>query len=982
MARRKIPGTDETYAAAQRWVDAALKSDDSLFTPGSRIWSPEVIDDLWDRFVEHPDLSSDDFLTKFRRQLAGADPAGPDTIQLAGELLFIHFLIATNVGGERKQEVINCVLSWSIKPVAIPPDLAGALDMGIADGGAGIGVGRADYLRYLLEFTRTWKGIPEARRDDALRDPWTFKDLAYQIDGTRAWGQLEALLHLVFPDSFERIISQDAKKKAADRFRSQIANPDPDQDKLLLQIRRQFEQDPAWQEVEDAHILWIPVDEPRDTTQWGQFIYWAKLFYDRADFDEEERDYKLEVAESLRLTKDHLFSGDGGWPTELRKAFGPPNNLTDWRNHTPFVEWCGAQPYSAADVLKRFWSADTNVTENVDRFFSDLPEQAHRGSPLPIASLLLAAVNPTDWPVFRYEPFRIGCKLTGQVASGTDDGGTLSGAALSFWDRLIEEAAQRGLELRDRLDAQSVVWCVTKNKPKDDWTEIRKRAFLAFRKEAPPVIATDIYRFIRSRGYRFPDSLVTDYLLSLATKPLVLLCGISGTGKTKLAQLVAEFVAPQTVQSVVDTPELELGDTEFVLTLTSKALNHISFAIPARVAPLLPRPEKGTGYDIDVVLDGQTVDAHMNEMGYDAQGEAVGLNVMFREDFRRWLDDNSVQAGDLLRVAVDEGEPPSLRAELVRAARTQLKTPTAHVAFISVRPDWTDNRSLLGHLNPLTGQYSPTELLRLLLRARRHPDEPHFAILDEMNLAKVEYYFSDFLSAMESGTEMVLHDSADEVIVELDGTLVTVPRRLQIPRNVFFTGTVNVDETTYMFSPKVLDRANVVEFHDVDLRSYATGVAADEGDGDFRLPEGADLAALLKHPGGAYEWARPSDFAGLSASATDRLLEIHDLLAKHNLHFGYRVANEVARFMNLVAKHVGPGVEAEALDLQLLQKVLPKLAGNAARLEEPLRDLDAYIAQADYPAAPGAACDLPRTAAKIDRMLEALRAVGFASFVE
>ena len=68
--------------------------------------------------------------------------------------------------------------------------------------------------------------------------------------------------------------------------------------------------------------------------------------------------------------------------------------------------------------------------------------------------------------------------------------------------------------------------------------------------------------------------------------------------------------------------------------------------------------------------------------------------------------------------------------------------------------------------------------------------------------------------------------------------------------------------------------------------------------------------------------------------------------------------------------------------MQLLQKVLPKLAGNAARLEQPLLELYADVAQADYPAAPDAACDLPRTAAKIGRMREALRAVGYASFVE
>ncbi len=491
----------------------------------------------------------------------------------------------------------------------------------------------------------------------------------------------------------------------------------------------------------------------------------------------------------------------------------------------------------------------------------------------------------------------------------------------------------------------------------------------------------DIYSFIAGRGYRFPDWLLTDYLVSLATKPLVLLCGISGTGKTKLAQLVAEFVAPQTPQSVIDMPELELDDDEFALTLTSNSPDRISFSIPAGSTPLLPWPRSDTGHDIDFALGDHTVGAHIQVKAHDAQGRATSFGLSFKEGLGKWLEDNEVQPGDRLRVTAVRGEPPMLRATLVRAARTQLEPSSVHVAFISVRPDWTDNRSLLGYLNPLTAQYSPTELLRLLLHAHDNPDEPHFAILDEMNLAKVEYYFSDFLSAMESGTEMVLHDSADEVTVELDGTQVTVPRRMQIPRNIFFTGTVNVDETTYMFSPKVLDRANVIEFHDVDLGTYAAGVP-NADDGGFRLTAGASLAALLKHPGGAYEWARPSDFASLSASATDRLLEIHGLLAKHNLHFGYRVANEVARFVNLVDQHVESGVEAQALDLQLLQKVLPKLAGNAARLEPPLLELYADIAHADHPAVPDSACDLPRTAAKIGRMLESLRAVGFASFVE
>jgi len=997
VARYNHPETDKTYAAAQRWVDAALRSDDSLFSPGSPVWTPELIDDLCRRFIDHPDTSSDDFLTKFERQLAGENPAVPRTVQLAGELLFIHFLIANDVGGKRKREIVSRVLGWSAEPVPIPPDLASTLDVGIAAGGPGFNMARPDYLRYLLTFARDWKRLSETEQVEALGDPWAFEAQAYAIDGKRAWGQREALLHLVHPDSFERINSNDVKNAIATSLRGRVPDPDPDRDKLLLQIRTaledQFGKDLDFYDTPAVHTLWESPEEQSGDSPWDAFIYWSRLFHEMPDFDAEERDYKLVIADRLKRARELLLAGDAEWLPELKKAFGPPNNLTYWRSNDAFLKWCAAEPDAAEEILRRFWAQEGEARERIDQFRNEVPASGQGDSPLPVPAFLLAAWRPEDWPVYRYRPFRIACLLTGYTMPPADSSGDVYDAALAYWDRLIHEAKTRGLELRDRLDAQSVMWCVTQLDPPTHWPEAQRAALLKYRGQRPKnpqprtgddqSAAVDIYTFIRSRGYSFPDWLVTDYLISLATKPLVLLCGISGTGKTKLAQLVADFVAPQTMQSVVDTPELELRDTEFTVTLSAASLRTPAYMIPARAAKLFSWPDKGSGADVAVEWNDQHGSARLNNIAYDFAGKSNGISLSFRADFRDWLKASDAKVEDVLRLEVLEGDPPRVRVALVRSSRRDAKSSSAHVAFISVRPDWTDNRSLLGYLNPLTGQYSPTELLRLLLRARQHPDEPHFAILDEMNLAKVEYYFSDFLSAMESGTEMVLHDSTEEVTVELDGTQVTVPRRLQIPRNVFFTGTVNVDETTYMFSPKVLDRANVIEFHDVNLRAYAAGAATADGDeDDTRLAEGEDLTALLKHPGGAYEWARPSDFAAMSTSAQERLLDIHDLLARHNLHFGYRVANEVARFMNLVDTHVGSEGEAAALDLQLLQKVLPKLAGNAARLEQPLLELYADIALAEYPAAPDAACHLPRTAAKIGRMLEALHAVGFASFVE
>src|SRR5687768_16861727 len=98
------PGLDKCYVAIALVRERALRGDDSLFTPGTPIWRDQVIDDLYRRFVEQPDTSSDRFEVKFHRQLDGA----PDsTIQLAAELLFIHLVIADDMTGATKRGLIN-----------------------------------------------------------------------------------------------------------------------------------------------------------------------------------------------------------------------------------------------------------------------------------------------------------------------------------------------------------------------------------------------------------------------------------------------------------------------------------------------------------------------------------------------------------------------------------------------------------------------------------------------------------------------------------------------------------------------------------------------------------------------------------------------------------------------------------------------------------------------------------------------------------
>lgn len=212
--------------------------------------------------------------------------------------------------------------------------------------------------------------------------------------------------------------------------------------------------------------------------------------------------------------------------------------------------------------------------------------------------------------------------------------------------------------------------------------------------------------------------------------------------------------------------------------------------------------------------------------------------------------------------------------------------------ILAVRPDWTDNRGLLGYLSPITNEYVTTPLLRLLLRARREiqtatqegrEPRPFFVVLDEMNLARVEHYFSDFLSCLESGEPLDLHSGLPE---HVGG----IPRRLEIPSNIFFTGTVNIDETTYMFSPKVLDRAFTIELGSVDLVSYgAASRTAVVGDTSPLYLGGFPGSLSVPRPPSERDWIEFSSLLG--GQLRQIVVELNTVLAGSHRRFGYRVAN-------------------------------------------------------------------------------------------
>jgi 5-methylcytosine-specific restriction protein B len=310
-------------------------------------------------------------------------------------------------------------------------------------------------------------------------------------------------------------------------------------------------------------------------------------------------------------------------------------------------------------------------------------------------------------------------------------------------------------------------------------------------------------------------------------------------------------------------------------------------------------------------------------------------------------------------------------------------------SVVAVRPDWTGPEAMLGYedlLQPPPRPWVVGEVLKLSLRAALDPGRPYLLLLDEMNLAHVERYFADFLSGMESNEPVIPNLAEKENSWRMAD--VTEPK-VRVPRNLFVVGTVNVDETTYMFSPKVLDRANTIEFRvrSEDL-SHAGGKPADVEEADLGLLETLVTAALDTNWHAEH---RPSGASAYKAAVT----KLHQTLTEVGWEFGYRTYHDMLRFAAF-ASAMGIGRWQEILDLQLLQKVLPRLNGSKRRLEPALSRLGRFCQDLavddkvkDEPnkvfmpqeqALPSPL--LPQSYDKIRRMHRLLVANQFASFAE
>lgn len=269
--------------------------------------------------------------------------------------------------------------------------------------------------------------------------------------------------------------------------------------------------------------------------------------------------------------------------------------------------------------------------------------------------------------------------------------------------------------------------------------------------------------------------------------------------------------------------------------------------------------------------------------------------------------------------------------------------------LIQVKPNWHNSMDVVGFYSNISGKYEFTPFVEFIVKAWQHKETPYFLCLDEMNLAPVEEYFAEFLSAIESRSTDENGDYITDPIIkpfknfgEKEGKAMLIQllgdadpidknpiavhfyeKGLTLPPNLMVMGTVNMDETTFSFSRKVLDRAMSLEMNEVDYDKFLSGESE-------QFPLLTDMNELLvNRPQRAAEVTEEIE----SDKVIAYLKDVNTLMEGTPFKLGYRAANEAMLYVAACKKFAGSNYAlANALDEFTLMKILSRIEGDDSRL--------------------------------------------------
>ncbi len=324
------------------------------------------------------------------------------------------------------------------------------------------------------------------------------------------------------------------------------------------------------------------------------------------------------------------------------------------------------------------------------------------------------------------------------------------------------------------------------------------------------------------------------------------------------------------------------------------------------------------------------------------------------------------------------------------------KNHPKNFCMVQVKPNWHDSSELIGYVSRLSGEkFVVGPFLRFLAAAIKDPNTPYFLCLDEMNLAPVEQYFAEYLSVIESRklsdsgiieTDPIIEYEDTDAYGNLIDQLFNTPeerkaykmaeggKRLTIPQNFFVVGTVNMDETTFSFSRKVLDRAMTIEMNEVDLHGgLKKGLGNDIGYiGNSIIGDAAEGCDV-------YE-----DNKELCDQVLAYLAQVNAILEGTPFKIAYRTRNEFLMYAVNRKKLDEKSQLWQSLDEMTSMKILSRIEGDEERTKNVLNSLkvlaDEQIVASIPPAEDGKSTTKSISATKIKEMLDKLKNTGFTSY--
>jgi len=549
------------YAAAELWRDKCLIGDESLFDAPD--FAPlGAAQTLVRDFVNQPDTSSDDFITKLSKQLA---TSGRDAVQLAGELLYVHFLIASTraVSSKQKQDVVGKVLAIAPDTSPLPASLVEALRGGAALPGTAFGTYRWRLFGYLVDFFHSVKQLDANSRHRILTDPVEFTGFVAEIDDQTAWIQRFAIEHLLFPDTFPAVVSRDNRKAIAKAFDEPGAGTDSlALAELVAALDPNEEYGPgrSWVGLYRAPYRdrWHSPDLRLDT-----YVQWAELVVADLDLDELERSQKVTAAKRIGSALESISGSSPSWLDDFRRSVAQ-SHLVDFRVLDTFMTWAKVEAAVAAEALQRLLASPT--PEGIDAMLELVPAQAASGigARLSLASVILMSVDPERFPPWRASAF----ERTLQLASlyKPQESATEGEYYLLFLetvDAIQGALLKRGVQVRDRLDTQGVMWAMSTASAPDDWPDPHRQAFEQWlngknvgppphdsvtitepvdgTQPEPPERPEETLQDLAKRLHMSGSQWLTETLDLLLDKHQIVLQGPPGTGKTYIAQKFAEW---------------------------------------------------------------------------------------------------------------------------------------------------------------------------------------------------------------------------------------------------------------------------------------------------------------------------------------------------------------------------------------------------------------------------------------------------------